>query len=364
MLLPHINRATNFYQMELKLIAAYLDLQLDPEDDQRMAAFEALCWRHVLHHASIQWVQHAQSGIVLLERAVTTVIHTKGKVYYYDHTLNHLTSEFMQSYASIIWPSTDDKRSHLTSTTDIQLKAVEVHMRARTDVRNKLERDMGQPCIDLMIVVESVIGRRIREFLKELVKTRAVPLLDGYSVERLLQTVLGRVDSTAPVTPSHPDITSARYPCPYEGCGRIYAWSEALTTHLNTAHPVIDPGLLDTTVGSQTPLPSLTSPDDQRGSDPPSTSGLMPTQWGDMQMGPMTPVPSGINSPYRVAPIIHPSLGSNAEAFSPISLENEEDDEDDFSGLLCSHAGCPLRFPDWASFDAHAQQPHNAGSGV
>jgi transposase len=43
------------------------------------------------------------------------------------------------------------------------------------------------------------------------------------------------------------------------------------------------------------------------------------------------------------------------------SSDDEEDNEGGISGLLCPHAGCQLRFLDWASFDEHAQLPHNDG---
>lgn len=60
-------------------------------------------------------------------------------------------------------------------------------------------------------------GRKVREFLKKLVRTRAAPPVDGYSAEPALQTVLGKDEAPAPVTTKHPKITSARFPCQYPG---------------------------------------------------------------------------------------------------------------------------------------------------
>ena len=48
--------------------------------------------------------------------------------------------------------------------------------------------------------------------------------------------------------------------------------------------------------------------------------------------------------------------------FDDDDVDDDEDSEDDVNGLLCPHAGCQLRFPNWASFENHAQLPHDKGA--
>jgi hypothetical protein len=226
------------------------------------------------------------------------------------------------------------------------------------------------------------------------------------------------------VAPGHPEITSARFPCQYPGCKNKYVWSEALAKHVSLAHMIPRPSLTDTTANLQT-LPSsnasiiqndtrtpvrtrpmsawglsqwsdtqmgfaspisfsvtsshsaaqVTDPnlnkttmhspiilsDDEDGEGNASDlSSMLPNHWTNTQTGSQVPVPSSIAALHEAGPIDN-SNPYNAEAVSVISLDDEEDSEDDVSGLLCPHAGCQLRFPDWASFENHAQLPHDKG---
>lgn len=360
-------------------------------------------------------------------------------------TLSHLTFRFIKAYASIIWPFNESRRSHLNSEADKQLRAVEAQIRASPHIIKQLSRDLCRPYTEQMILVESVTGRRVREFFKELVKMRPAPLHDSRDMEQLLLTVLRIGGSIAPGAPTHPKITSARYPCPHPGCNRTYAWSDALTAHLNQAHPIIDPSFLNTTMGlhalppfsiidKQTmhetlshseavsafypcphegcslvftrrepmvfhhrldhlvamhPASSISLQDDTQHWKLLYSPGMVPTHWMDTQTGDMIPVSiegwsvqqSGPQEEHseahtrRQASIAHPGPAGCAAA--PLAGPNHEDNrggfnttysadqvhpedsEQDLSGLLCPHSGCPRRFPDWASFDAHAQQPHD-----
>ena len=337
--------------MELKLYSAYLDLQLDPEDNEQMLAFETLCWKHISLHASSHWLQQAQSGALSLQMVLSIDPVTKRKTVGYDQTLNRLTFEFVQAYANLIWPSAEENRSHLTSKTGEQLKAGGQRTRAGSVIKARLARDFGQPCTEQDLVAESIIGRTVREFLKELVMKREMPPLDGYSVELLLQRVL------AP---------AIRYPCPHVGCGRIYAWGEALTHHISLAHPVVGPNLLDD-VGLRTRLPSRTESTiqgDTQSANPPSmsTSSQGCNQWIDTQTtGISAPVPLSTNPPLSIPPIFAPKY-HDAVFLTPLGLDFTGDRKDKLVGLSCPHFGCQLRFDDWASFDAHERLPHDGGA--
>ena len=412
--------------MEPKLIAAYLALQLNPNNGPLTAAFEALCWKHMLQRTSSYWVQQVQIGALPLVKEIRTDSSTRKKIYAYDHTLDRLTFEFVQNYAGAIWPSTEEKRSHLTPKGDRQhtLKAISAYLRASTRTQAKLERDLGRPCTEQMIVAESFLGRKVREFLRELVTTREAPSVDHYSAKEAVQTVLESFEATAStVAPGHPEITSARFPCQYPGCKNIYVWSEALAKHVSLAHAILRPSLPDTTIDWQT-LPASNASIVQDDARPPvqgpmSARGL--SQWSDTQMGFASPISFSVTSSQQAAQVIDPNFNNtsmhspiiisddedgegnasglwsmptdrgtdtqtgfevpvpssiaglheagpidnsgpyNAEVVSVISLGDEEDSEDDVSGLLCPHAGCQLRFPDWASFENHAQLPHDKG---
>lgn len=413
--------------MEPKLIAAYLALQLNPNNGPLTAAFEALCWKHMLQRTSSYWVQQVQIGALPLVKEIRTDSSTRKKIYAYDHTLDRLTFEFVQNYAGAIWPSTEEKRSHLTPKGDRQhaLKAISAYLRASTRTQAKLERELGRPCTDQMIVAESFLGRKVREFLAVLVTTREAPSVDRYSAKEAVQTVLESFEATAStVAPGHPEITSARFPCQYPGCKNKYVWSEALAKHVSLAHAILRPSLPDITADLQ-PLPSSNSSIIQNDTRTPVRTRPMSArslpQWNDMQMGTTTPISFGVTSSHQAARVVdlkfnNTSMHSpivlsddedgegnasglssmlpnhqtdtqtgfevpvpssivalheagpiedsnpyNAEVVSVISLGDEEDSEDDVSGLLCPHAGCQLRFPDWASFENHAQLPHDKG---
>ena len=410
--------------MEQKLIAAYLALQLNPNNGQQTAAFEALCWKHVLQRTSSYWVQQVQSGALPLVREIRTDSSTRKKVYAYDHTLDRLTFEFVQDYAGAIWPSTEEKRSHLMSSADtnFKLKAMGQHIRAYPRTQAKLERELGRPCTEQMIVVESFLGRRVRKFLTELMTTREAPSVDGYSSKEAIQTVLESVEATISTIAPRP---SARFPCQYPGCSDIYACSEALATHVSLAHAVLRPSLPDITSDLQTlpasnasivhddtrtpvvqrpmsawglsqwshtqmestgpssfsvtsshqaaPIidrypnstsmhsPIILSDDEDDEGNAGSLLSMPPDRRTDTQTGSKVPVSSSIAALHRAGPI-DDSNPYNAEAVSVISLDDDEDSEDDVNGLLCPHAGCQLRFPNWASFENHAQLPHDKGA--
>ena len=96
----------------MALLTAYAKLQLDPNDHARMAAFEALCWHHILNHASRDWADACWNGFVKLQLWTSKTSSTQG-FKSFDGTLNRLIFEFVHAYATTIWPADDTKRSHL-----------------------------------------------------------------------------------------------------------------------------------------------------------------------------------------------------------------------------------------------------------
>lgn len=471
------------------LITAYRALQLDPNNTHRLIAFKSLCWKHVLDHASPEWIQHAQNGMLPLTwRSELAEGNPGGRHLEYDDTLGSLACDFVRLYADTIWPLSLTMRSHLISNLVKPLRAVRGQVRAERHVIERLERLRGVRATERVYVAESRIGRKVREFLKELVLTTGVPLLETGGAERLLLAFLGRETLLAPVyassgalrahqqlqrpvithataifidltnddddddnvvahthadesggaglvsvsspadvqaapgdssdidmanpalhsspngsceqvsskpeklatrseldhpvsthatpsvnqtttrnsmngsgtmpwdvwfpthqsdsqtvsqTPAHPKITSARYPCLHQGCGRIYAWSEALATHQDLAHPVV----------------ARVVP--QAGSNQDLAHPMIPqvtSQTGHQDLAhPVVP---------QVAPKAEPSIENSTSGVNLVTVidlvgSEDENEEDEIRGLLCTHEGCRLRFLDWASFDAHAQLPHD-----
>lgn len=85
---------------------------------------------------------------------------------------------------------------------------------------------------------------------------------------------------------------------------------------------------------------------------------MRPDHWTDAHLESMVAALSSIAAPHEADPIDN-SNHYEADVLSLSGSDGEEDSEDKVGGLLCSHTGCQLRFTDWASFEAHAQLPHN-----
>jgi hypothetical protein len=175
----------------MDLTTAYRNLQLDPNRPQRVKAFETLCWRHICHHASFDWVQFAQCGLLPLTW-ITQVDegHTKSQIQEYDDTLDTIVHDFMRIYIDILWPAASNMRSHLITGADAQLISIPDQRRACSSAIERIEHLRKIRVTDRMYVVESKIGRRLREHFTELVLTRAMPSLDGSTIVRLLLLVL------------------------------------------------------------------------------------------------------------------------------------------------------------------------------
>lgn len=155
----------------MALLTAYAKLQLDPNDHSRMATFEALCWHHILNHASRDWATACWEGRIKLQLWTSKTSSTQG-FKSFDSTLNHLVFEFVQAYAAAIWPADDSKRSHLaradTRHQGMELKALQWQLSVSngTKQRFKATQDVELTAEDVM--AESKIGQRVRTYLMDL----------------------------------------------------------------------------------------------------------------------------------------------------------------------------------------------------
>lgn len=121
------------------------------------------------------------------------------------------------------------------------------------------------------------------------------------------------------------------------GCSRIYAWSEALATHVGLAHLIIHRSRLDNSKGLQT-LPASNASISQDDTRAPvqrrvskSDRGL--SQWNDTQVGSTGPVYSSVRSSHQAAPV-GDADPRNTSTHSPIILSDGEDGEGNVGGLL------------------------------
>jgi hypothetical protein len=222
-----------------QLNRAYRELQLDPNNTQQMDAFEALSWKHLLQHAPYNWLQHMSDGTLALSWIATIGEgRFKHKTYLYDDTLELLTYEFVRQYAKTIWPELDAKRAHLGFRVNLTLKAVRVQTRATARTIQCIERDRGVQSTEEMFVIESKIGRRVHEYLMELLLTKPVPLHNNDSVQSLLDTVLLGAVPAAGLTLVHAETMPAYSPCRQQGCRLVFSSSEALLTCTHCIRPV------------------------------------------------------------------------------------------------------------------------------
>jgi hypothetical protein len=105
----------------------------------------------------------------------------------------------------------------------LTLKAVRVQTRATARTIQCIERDRGVQSTAEMFVIESKIGRRVREYLMELLLTKPVPLHNNDSVQSLLDTVLLGAIPAAGLASVHAETMPAYYPCRQRGCRLVFS---------------------------------------------------------------------------------------------------------------------------------------------
>jgi hypothetical protein len=290
----------------------------------------------------------------------------------------------MRNYARTIWPELDAKRAHLGFRVNLKLKAVKVQAKATARTIQCLERDRNVQSTEQMFVVESKIGRRVREFLMELLRSKPVPLDNNDSIQQLLHVVLLGAVPAAGLASIHPETMPAYSPCRHQGCRLVFSSSEALAYHQHLAHRVASPAapreapVVDLNQDVEKPYvhplhPSgwITAPGSFGSRPTPATTGPAEIT------GERFPCPhEGCGRVFAWSDALithqaraHPEISQVSASTGPYLQEDtsvsyptdsdETEGEPYITGLLCSHAGCQLRFSNWASFEAHAQQPHS-----
>ena len=171
----------------------YRNLQLDPDDQSRMAAFSALCWQHILEHVSPRWVAEVREGTIRL--LYRTVLKSSGQTFsVFNKQLNEVVAAFVEKYAMFIWPRDDEDRTHLATAGHVR-DMREIHARwCNMTITTKKEGEMRECNIATTganSIAESMIGCRVRAFLTQLlVSDEPVPARQHMSAMTLLQRFL------------------------------------------------------------------------------------------------------------------------------------------------------------------------------
>ena len=178
----------------MALLTAYAKLQLDPDNHQRMATFEALCWHHIFNHGSRDWVIGCRNGFIKLQLWTSKTSNSQG-FKSFDNTLNKIVFKFVHAYAAVVWPTDDTKRSHLALVNEeyhgTELKALQwqLGVSQATKRRFKETQDLDLTAQDAM--VESKIGKRVRVYLMSLLLSRQpIPDKQPAAAGELLQMFL------------------------------------------------------------------------------------------------------------------------------------------------------------------------------
>lgn len=178
----------------MALLTAYAKLQLDPNDHARMAAFEALCWHHILNHGSRDWADACWNGFIKLQLWTGKTSSTQG-FKSFDGTLNRLVSEFVHAYATTIWPADDTKRSHLAIADKkyhgMELKASQWQLSVGNGIKQRFKATQDLDLNEKDAMVESKIGQRVRAYLMNLLLFKQPsPHIQSADAGKLLQMFL------------------------------------------------------------------------------------------------------------------------------------------------------------------------------
>ena len=187
----------------MALTAAYANLQLDPDDRPRTAAFEAFCWQHILEHASPRWIAEVRGGKIRLQQR--TRVSSSGKsCSVYNDCGDDMVFSFVTVYAKLVWPLDDDSREHLTSAKRLGSYVGEIYATLDSlTITHKKEVEMREcnvPATAETSTVESVIGCRVRSCLTQLlVSDHPVPASQSFDTADLLQQFLDISQQTSPI---------------------------------------------------------------------------------------------------------------------------------------------------------------------
>ncbi|KAM0700786.1 hypothetical protein Q7P35_012507 [Cladosporium inversicolor] len=178
----------------MALLTAYAKLQLDPNDHARMAAFEALCWHHILNHGSRDWADACWNGFIKLQLWTSKTSSTQG-FKGFDGTLDRLVFELVHAYATTIWPAGDTKRSHLAIIDKkyhgMELKASQWQLNVGNGIKQRFKATQDLDLNETDAMVESKIGQRVRAYLMNLLLFKQPsPHIQSADAGKLLQIFL------------------------------------------------------------------------------------------------------------------------------------------------------------------------------
>jgi hypothetical protein len=178
----------------MALKTAYKNLQLEPNDHSRMAAFSAFCWRHILEHETPRWIAEVRDGTVRLQHRIWAPGSEQSCSIFHE-AINRMVYGFILAYAELLWPANNGSREHLASTDrpGWHVKAIYATPTNLTITRKK-EAEMSECNVTTnskTSTVESMIGCRVRAYLTQLLlSAEAVPDYQPMSVLRVFQTFL------------------------------------------------------------------------------------------------------------------------------------------------------------------------------
>jgi hypothetical protein len=186
----------------MALIAAYANLQLDPDDRPRLAAFTEFCWQHILEYVSSRWIAEVRGGKIRLQQR-TRVSPSGQSCSVFNDSVDDMVFSFVASYAALIWPLDEESREHLTSAKRLGSYVGEILATPESlTITRKKENEMRECNAPITVetsTVESVIGCRVRSYLTQLlVSDYPVPLSQSFAAADLLQEFLDMSQATSP----------------------------------------------------------------------------------------------------------------------------------------------------------------------
>lgn len=189
--------------MPFTLEEKYAEMQMDPSDLPRWAAFDAFCWQHIHQHL------HGQPNWIAEVRQGTIPLHVRGKKKNklrpsaWNSQLNAIALDLVLTYAERIWPDQKETPAHLCRTAPLN----KPYMRATAEnlcADERAEKRMRVSGVGMKeedYILESTIGLCVRDYLHYLVESdEPVPAEQQSKAFRLLGEFLG-VDMPQPSLP-------------------------------------------------------------------------------------------------------------------------------------------------------------------
>lgn len=185
----------------------YAALQMNPYERRRWAAFDTFCWQHIHQHlrGNPGWISQVRQGTVCIadrrKKTPTTPRHVV-----WDQQLSDIAYDLADTYAERIWPDQRQAPVHLFRTAPPgrpYMRATKMNMCINEKAAKKLE-ESGVILTEQVSTLESLIGQRIRDYLRCLVESdMPVPAEQPLKASQLLDIFLS-VDVAQPSLP-HPD---------------------------------------------------------------------------------------------------------------------------------------------------------------